>query len=285
VHSRAYIAGVDTKKFQPYGAKQKPTVVLQAPRAYLSSQYLCAADSRKQEHIVLEVIVTDSRGHLRSIRALVDCGATSIFVSPRLVERLGLSTRKANKTTLGINGQVLMHSDAAHATELTVQYMSHRAPIVESDVLVVPIQAYDMVLGTPWFRDQRPLIDWARGEVLGLLGSRGAIPAGVDTEIDADSSGDAGVSGHQQNGQVEIICATAFAELVNSSDVEFCGLIEVSDRVSLGVTQQSGKRYLLGFIVEAFRSAESSAVCWPPRGEEQWGLILCLGLILQRKRI
>jgi hypothetical protein len=230
-------------------------VVLQAPKAYLSSQYLCATDSRRHEHIVLEVMVIDSRGHLRQVRALVDCGATSIFVSPRLVEKLGLSTKKANITTLGINGQVLEKSDDSRMVELSVQYMPHRVSIVESDVLVVPIQAYDMVLGTPWFRDQRPLIDWARGMVLGLLGSRGAIPV---ENVDVGSTGDAGVSGH--HGQIDILCATAFAELVKSSDVEFCGLVEVSDRYSLGVTQQSGKRYLLEFIVEALRSAEPSTV-------------------------
>jgi hypothetical protein len=241
-------------------------VVLQAPRAYLSSQYLCATDSRRHEHIVLEVIVTDSKGRLRSVRALVDCGATSIFVNPRLVERLGLSTKKANITTLGINGQVLQNSSDSRKVELTAKYMPHRAPIVESEVLVVPIQAYDMVLGTPWLRDQRPLIDWAKGQVLGLLGSRGAIAPNDSTEVDVevDIRGDA-VDPDHHNGQIDTLCATAFAKLVNSSDVEYCGLIEVSDRVSLGVTQQSGKRYLLGFIVEAFRLAEPSAVCWPPR--------------------
>jgi hypothetical protein len=224
----------------------KPKTVLHAPQAQLSSQYLRTADTRRSEHIILEVFIKDSRGRVKRVVALVDCGATSIFVSPRLVEKLGLSTEKANIATLGIDGKVLESRDDSRKVELTAQYMSHRAPIIESDVLVVPIEAYDMVLGTPWFRDQKPVIDWTRGCVLGLLGSRGVVPrdainvdgVGVDNQNSSDAEG----SGH--HGQIEVICATAFANLINGNNAEYYGLIEVSDGSLRAMRQQSGKRYL-----------------------------------------
>ena len=36
-------------------------------------------------------------------------------------------------------------------TRITVQYWDYLAPVDESDVLVVPMSAYDLVLGLPWF--------------------------------------------------------------------------------------------------------------------------------------
>src|SRR6188768_2497151 len=127
----------------------EPRVVWQLPKAHLSSQYLCGTDHKRSEHITLEINLKDSRGRWKTVRVLIDCGATSIFVSPRLVERLGLQTEPAKITTFSINGQVLANREDSRKVELTARYMPHRSPVTETDVLVVPIQAYDMVLGTP----------------------------------------------------------------------------------------------------------------------------------------
>jgi hypothetical protein len=41
-------------------------------------------------------------------------------------------------------------------------------PVDEPDVLVVPMMAYDLVLGLPWFQSRNPEIDWSKGQLLGL---------------------------------------------------------------------------------------------------------------------
>jgi len=38
--------------------------------------------------------------------------------------------------------------------------MEHLAPVTELEVLVVPMPAYDLGLGLPWFRARNPEIDW-----------------------------------------------------------------------------------------------------------------------------
>ena len=50
-------------------------------------------------------------------------------------------------------------------TAMTVQYMDHLAPDHEPEVVVIPMRAYDLVLGLPWFKTHKPEIDWATGRL------------------------------------------------------------------------------------------------------------------------
>ena len=45
---------------------------------------------------------------------------------------------------------------------ITVQYLDYLALVDKSDVLVMPMHAYDLIHGLPWFHKQNPDIDWAR---------------------------------------------------------------------------------------------------------------------------
>jgi hypothetical protein len=46
--------------------------------------------------------------------------------------------------------------------QITVQCMDYLAPVDRSDVLVMPMRAYNLVLGLPWFNNQIHDIDWGR---------------------------------------------------------------------------------------------------------------------------
>jgi len=46
--------------------------------------------------------------------------------------------------------------------------MDHLAPVHETEVLVVPMRAYDLVLGLPWFKTRKPEIAWATGRLTSL---------------------------------------------------------------------------------------------------------------------
>jgi hypothetical protein len=49
------------------------------------SQYLCGTETPDSAHIIHEVQIRDRHGEMQRVRALIDCGATSIFMSPRLL--------------------------------------------------------------------------------------------------------------------------------------------------------------------------------------------------------
>jgi len=107
------------------------------------------------------------------VRALIDCGATSIFMAPRLRLWLGLVAEPAYVTTLGLNGQVMAHASESRKRAFTFQYMEHLSPVQESEVLVVPMWAYNLVLGLPGFQSRNPDVDWQRGRLF-ALGTPGA---------------------------------------------------------------------------------------------------------------
>jgi hypothetical protein len=164
--TRALMATLE--EIQPHRISLRPRVVLESPKALMSSQYLCGTARPDSSHIVHEVQIRDQHGELQRIRALIDCGATSIFISPQLLNRLGLPHEAAHITTHGLDGQVIAHARESRKTAMTVQYMDHLAPVHEPEVLVVPMRAYDLVLGLPWFKTRKPEIDWATGRLTSL---------------------------------------------------------------------------------------------------------------------
>jgi hypothetical protein len=89
-------------------------------------------------------------------------------MSPQLLNRLGLPHEAAHITTHSLDSQVIAHSRESHKTAMTVQYVDHLAPVHEPEVLVVPMGAYNLVLGLPWFKTRKPEIDWASGRLTSL---------------------------------------------------------------------------------------------------------------------
>jgi len=73
-------------------------------------------------------------------------------MSPQLLSRLGLPHEAAHITTHDLDGQVIAHVRERRKTAMTVQYMDHLALVHKPEVLVVPMRAYDLVLGLPWFK-------------------------------------------------------------------------------------------------------------------------------------
>jgi predicted aspartyl protease len=85
------------------------------------SQFLCGTVRPVSSHIVHEVQIRDQHGELQRIRALIDCGATSICISPQRLNRLGLPHEAAHITTQALDGQVITHAEESRKTVITVQ--------------------------------------------------------------------------------------------------------------------------------------------------------------------
>jgi len=163
---RSLMATLD--EIQPQWIAKNLRVILEPPPAPMSSQYLCGPRKPDTSHTVHELYVRDVHGDRQCIRALIDCGATSIFMAPRLLRRLGLPSEPAHITTLGLDSRVMMSVKDSRKTTILCQYIEHSAPVDEPDVLVVPMVAYDLVLGLPWFQSRNPEIDQSKGQLLGL---------------------------------------------------------------------------------------------------------------------
>ena len=161
-----FMATMDS--IQPHQIALKARVLLESPKAPMSSQYLCGTSRLDTTHIIHEVWINDGNGEMQHVRAFSDCCATSMLMAPRLRKGLGLADEPAYVTTVGLNGQVLAYASKRRKTAFTVQLMAHLSPVQESEVLVMPMRAYDGVLGLPWCQSRNPDVDWQRSRLLAL---------------------------------------------------------------------------------------------------------------------
>ena len=165
---RSLFASLDEKPFTSRITLQ-PNIVLEKSQQ-MSSQYLCGTARPSTSHVVHEVMVMDREGRMRAVKALIDCGASSFFISPKLVRYLGLreQTSPAYITTRGLDGKILARARDSQKLSLKMQYLDHLAPVEEPEVLVVDMSAYDLVLGIPWFERHNPDIDWLKKRLMAL---------------------------------------------------------------------------------------------------------------------
>jgi hypothetical protein len=222
--AQALMATLD--EVQPHRISLKSRVVLESPRARMLSQYLCGTEIPDSAHIVHEVQIRDRNGEMQRVRALIDCSATSIFMAPRLLKRLGISHEAAHITTLGLNGGVMQHAKDSRKTRITVQYLDYLPPVDESDVLVVPIRAYNLLLGLPWFQKRNPDIDWAHRRLTSLRSPRASGVEEMTPMTTAVASKVSEAENKNVNDQllgrgpdIQTLGATAFDHLLASDEV------------------------------------------------------------------
>jgi hypothetical protein len=207
-------------------------VIYQRPDQILSSQYLCGTEKPDTQHVVHEVKVLDRQGKPHKVRALLDCGASSMFISPGLRKLLNLDTAPAWTTTYGLDGAVLAHARNSRKVNISVQYFDHLAPVEETNVLEVAMAAYELVLGLPWFQARKPVVDWAARRLLSLQLEGSNSPEG-----DAPSQGSNGDPGSGADDyedpsrrsrearaaaagvEIEMVSARAFRHLLRGQEV------------------------------------------------------------------
>jgi hypothetical protein len=125
-----------------------------------------------------------------------------------LIEILGLQTQEAHTTTYGLDGNVMSHAKDSRKTRLSVSYFEHEQPVDESEVLIVPMMAYNLVLGLPWFKARNPEIDWEAGKLLSLQ-RRQPQPDNHGKEVSPRETGP----------DIQTLLATAFRDLCSSDEV------------------------------------------------------------------
>jgi len=179
---------------------------------------------------------------MQRVRDLINCGATSIVMVPRVRKWLGLADEPAYVTTLGLNGQGIAHASETQKTAFTVQCMEHLSLVRELEVLVVPMRAYDLVFGVSWFQSSSPDVDWQCGRLLALRTPRGAAVVAVD-QVDhqecprnvpgSTASEEVCSEGCCGIPDIQILGATPFDDLLASEQVVGIFFLRVGDLTGL----------------------------------------------------
>jgi hypothetical protein len=165
------------------------------------------------------------------------------------VANLGLESQPAYVTTYGLDGKVLSHARDSRKTHLAVSYFNNQLeqPVDEPEVLIVPMTAYDLVLGLPWFRARNPVIDWAAGKLLSLQ------PC-PEPKIHGE------VTSTEGRPDIQMLSATAFRDLCATSEVSDAFCLTLSE--CQGLLGATGGHPLGGELLpspEAGRASRSSS--------------------------
>jgi hypothetical protein len=120
---------------------------------------------------LIEVVGTVN-GH--SCRILVDCGASCNFASEQMVEKYHLQLTKLRQP---------MTVEVANGVRSNVDYELYRHEVSlpgfsgRVDLVITKLAKYDVILGMPWFKQYRPVIDWDTGVIEKIGRSCGSIAA------------------------------------------------------------------------------------------------------------
>jgi predicted aspartyl protease len=114
-------------------------------------------------HFCVNVVI---KGINRSIRspAIIDSGATALFVSKRFVQRHHIICSPLLNTIAlhNIDGSKNKAGSLTHFARLTLTIGSWNEP---TDFLVTDLSPEDIILGLPWLKKVNPTIDWDSGEM------------------------------------------------------------------------------------------------------------------------
>jgi len=169
-------------------------------------------------------------------------------MAPRLVRQLGLKDEPASTSTQGLNSHVMVSAHESQGTSIVVQYFEHLAPVNKPEVQIVPMKAYDLGLGLPWFRARNPEIDRSRWQLTALNspGGDGAIPEAdpIGTLHSGDNISDAKLLSEQcgddrppSSPDIQILGATAFDHLLAGDEVAETVFLRLGDCTGMfGVT-------------------------------------------------
>jgi len=103
---------------QPHQISLWSRVILESPRARMLSQYLCDTKTSDLVDKVHKVQIRDPNGEMHHVQAVIDYGATSIRMVPRLLKQLKILHDAAHITTLGLDREVIQHAKDRRKTQV-----------------------------------------------------------------------------------------------------------------------------------------------------------------------
>jgi hypothetical protein len=108
-------------------------------------------------------IQTTDTGEVRSMRALLDSGATGMFVNRDFVKQNRLTTRTLSRPIPVYNMDGLPNkSGSITEVEVVLRYRDHSKWAVFA---VTNLGRQDIILGLTWLREHNPKVDWKTEEV------------------------------------------------------------------------------------------------------------------------
>ena len=129
------------------------------PRKYV----VASTPSENSLHLKVEVVTTDTQ-QLISFMALLDCGATGLFVDKGFVDRNKITTRTLTRPipVYNIDGTRNEAGSICEVVDVILRYKDHSERV---QFAVTGLGKQDAILGYTWLKDHNPEVDWITKEV------------------------------------------------------------------------------------------------------------------------
>jgi Retroviral aspartyl protease len=107
-------------------------------------------------------VVLEGRNRSALVAAMVDCGATTLFISERFVRENRVRTRPLGRKIrlCNIDGSENRVGNISRSARLQLRVGENSA---WEEFMVTDLGPEDVVLGLPWLRKMNPEIDWSEG--------------------------------------------------------------------------------------------------------------------------
>ena len=105
-----------------------------------------------------------SSHHPMAVSALLDSGATGLFIDTEFVQAKNLTTTKLPRAipVYNIDGSLNQHGSIKETVDLILRYQDHTE---RATFYVTALGGVPVILGHPWLTRHNPQIDWITGEV------------------------------------------------------------------------------------------------------------------------
>jgi hypothetical protein len=122
-----------------------------------------AEPSSNSLYLRVEIESTETQWK-QGIRALVDCGATSLFIDREYVKLNRLPTKKLSQVipVFNVDGTPNEAGCILEVVELIVRYEKHSERVLFA---VTGLGRQNLILRITWLREHNPEIDWRTGKV------------------------------------------------------------------------------------------------------------------------
>lgn len=130
------------------------------------------SNSSGSEHVNINVIFSQKKVKVKA-RAMVDSGATGIFIDKDFCRRFGITTYKRKRPiylTL-FNGSDA--GDITHQAKGTIVIDNNEQDLIFE---VTQLSTYPIVLGLPWLKMFNPTINWMEEEILFAGATDSSVP-------------------------------------------------------------------------------------------------------------
>ena len=124
---------------------------------------LATTPSNRSLNLPIQLQTTDTQ-LTKSTKALLDCGATGLFMGKDFTQRENINTKKLS-TPIPVRNVDGTPNEAGPITEVVDIILRYKGHSERAVFAVTAIGQEDVILGLPWLKEHNPEVDWRTEEV------------------------------------------------------------------------------------------------------------------------